>query len=52
MSKTGENYVILIASLNFCDALVGLALVVEPVSVFVDYTKCGFDVLAHMTLVN
>ena len=50
--QTRENYMILIASLDFSDALVGLSLVLEPVSAFVDYTECGFDVLVHMTLVN
>ena len=50
--QTRENYMILIASLNFSDALVGLSLVLEPVSAFVDYTECGFDVLVHMTFVN
>ena len=43
---------ILIASLNFADALVGLSLVLEPVSILVDYTECGFDVLAQMALIN
>ena len=50
--KTRENYMILISSLNFSDALVGLSLVLDPVSILVDYTECGFDVLAQTVLIS
>ena len=38
-----ENYIVLIASLNFADALVGLSLLLEPTSAFVDFEACGLD---------
>ena len=50
--KIRENYIVLIASLNFADALVGLSLLLEPTSAFVDFEACGLDVLTHMAFIS
>ena len=50
--KIRENYMVLIASLSFSDALVGLSLLLEPTSAFVDFDACGLDVLAHMAFIS
>ena len=50
--QTHENYLVLIASLNFSDVLVGLSLLLGPTREFVGLDACGLDVLAHMTFVT
>ena len=50
--QTHENYLVLIASLNFSDVLVGLSLLLGPTRKFVDFDACGLDVLAHGTFVT
>ena len=50
--QTHENYLVLIASLNFSDVLVGLSLLLGPTRKFVDFDVCGLDVLAHVTFVT